>query len=85
MASSPEAKKKIIGLMLKNFAVRLICFYQSNIKGMLVPACRFVPSCSEYAKEALEKHGFFKGATMALLRILRCHPLNRKTGWDPVK
>ncbi len=45
--------------------------------------CRFQPTCSHYAKEALEKHGFFKGGKLALIRIFSCHPWGR-SGYDPV-
>jgi hypothetical protein len=46
--------------------------------------CRFKPTCSEYAIDALTKHGFFKGGLMAAWRVLRCNPWNHG-GWDPVK
>ncbi|MBC7326957.1 membrane protein insertion efficiency factor YidD [bacterium] len=49
----------------------------------LPPTCRFVPSCSNYALEAIEKHGIFKGLFLSLKRILRCHPFN-PGGYDPV-
>jgi putative membrane protein insertion efficiency factor len=50
---------------------------------MLPPACRYVPTCSEYAMEAVERYGAFQGALMAFARILRCHPFARG-GYDPV-
>jgi len=71
--------------MLKAAAIKLICFYQANVRSLFLPACRFVPSCSEYAKEAILKFGILKGGFMAAKRILRCHPLNKKHGWDPVE
>ncbi|MCX7779186.1 MAG: membrane protein insertion efficiency factor YidD [Patescibacteria group bacterium] len=46
--------------------------------------CKFRPTCSEYAAQAIEKHGFLKGLFKTIIRILRCHPFS-KGGWDPVK
>lgn len=62
----------------------LIQFYRYFISPLFPPSCRFVPSCSEYALEALRLHGPWRGGFMALKRILRCHPLSRG-GFDPVK
>jgi uncharacterized protein len=50
---------------------------------MLPHACRFVPTCSEYAMEAIERHGVFRGSALAAGRLLRCHPFAR-AGYDPV-
>jgi len=50
---------------------------------MLPPACRYVPTCSEYAMEAVERYGALRGGLMALGRVLRCHPFAR-AGYDPV-
>jgi len=47
------------------------------------PSCRFVPTCSQYATEALKKHGLLKGIFLAILRFLKCHPFGKK-GYDPV-
>lgn len=57
--------------------------YQIFISPLLGSKCRFVPTCSHYAIEALQKHGVFKGSYLAIKRILRCHPLG-KSGFDPV-
>jgi putative membrane protein insertion efficiency factor len=57
--------------------------YKRWISPMLPHACRFVPTCSEYALEAIEIHGAFRGSWLALMRLLRCHPLAR-AGDDPV-
>lgn len=50
---------------------------------MFPPACRYVPTCSEYAMEAVERYGALRGSFMALVRLLRCHPF-AKGGYDPV-
>lgn len=60
-----------------------IQFYQRVISPLLPPSCRFQPTCSEYALEALKKHGLFRGGLLAAWRILRCNPFGR-FGFDPV-
>ena len=57
--------------------------YQFCISPFKVPCCRFYPTCSQYAKEAFEKHGFFRAIGLILKRILRCHPWGG-CGYDPV-
>lgn len=73
--------------MLSRVAVRLlslpIIFYKGCISPMFPPACRFTPTCSQYALEALRKHGPFKGSWLAIRRICRCHPWGG-SGYDPV-
>lgn len=63
--------------------VGLIRVYQYLISPLLGPRCRFYPSCSHYAVEALQRHGPLRGGWLAARRILRCHPLN-PGGYDPV-
>lgn len=60
-----------------------IYFYQRFISPLTPPVCRFTPSCSQYAVEAIKKHGPFKGLKLAVKRILRCHPWGG-SGYDPV-
>jgi putative membrane protein insertion efficiency factor len=60
-----------------------IRFYKLCISPLLPPACRFEPTCSQYAAEAVSRYGALKGGWLALKRILRCHPLCRG-GFDPV-
>ncbi|HOG46211.1 MAG TPA: membrane protein insertion efficiency factor YidD [Anaerolineae bacterium] len=57
--------------------------YQRFVSPALPPACRFHPSCSEYAWQAIDRYGAFKGSWLAAKRVLRCHPLN-PGGYDPV-
>ncbi|HVX28449.1 MAG TPA: membrane protein insertion efficiency factor YidD [Parafilimonas sp.] len=61
----------------------LIKIYQAIISPILGPQCRFTPTCSNYALEALKKYGVFKGTWLALKRISKCHPWGGK-GYDPV-
>lgn len=61
----------------------LIRFYQVCISPLKPPTCRFTPTCSAYALEALRKHGLFKGSWLAVRRILKCHPWGG-SGYDPV-
>lgn len=70
--------------MFKSIVKIPIRFYRYAISPLLPPTCRFVPSCSEYALEAIEKHGAMKGGWLACKRICTCHPFSRKRGYDPV-
>lgn len=69
--------------MLARILVTFVRAYQIAISPMLPPACRYTPSCSQYAIEALQRHGALKGGWLALRRIGRCHPFHRG-GFDPV-
>ncbi len=68
---------------MRHVLLWLIRVYQNTISRVLPPSCRFTPSCSEYAYEAIQKYGILKGGWMAVRRISRCHPLN-PGGYDPV-
>jgi putative membrane protein insertion efficiency factor len=70
--------------MLKSSALKGIGIYQKYISKALPSTCRFYPSCSQYAKEAILKYGFYKGIAKAIVRILSCHPLSGKSGYDPL-
>ena len=64
-----------------------IRFYRFFVSPMLPPSCRFTPTCSQYAIEAIEKHGALKGLVLAVRRLARCHPitwLGGSHGYDPV-
>ncbi len=69
--------------MLKKCLLLLIKGYRIFISPLKPPTCRFVPSCSEYALQAIEKYGPLKGLKMAFWRILHCHPFH-PGGYDPV-
>ena len=68
---------------MKRALLAAIRFYRRNISPLRKPCCRYVPTCSEYALEAIEKYGPWKGSWLALRRLLRCHPFH-KGGYDPV-
>ncbi len=68
---------------MKKIILQMIRFYQRYISPMSPPSCRFYPTCSQYAIEAVEEHGAIKGSYLAVRRILKCHPLH-KGGFDPV-
>lgn len=68
---------------MSRLLVLLIRFYQLAISPWLAPRCRYMPSCSSYAIEAVEKHGAYKGGLLAARRLARCHPWGG-SGYDPV-
>lgn len=69
---------------MKKLLLALIRFYQRHVSPGLPPRCRFRPTCSAYALEAIEKYGAVKGGYLALRRILRCHPFYKGDFYDPV-
>ena len=68
---------------MKRLLLAAIRFYRRHISPLRKPCCRYIPTCSEYALEAVEKYGPLKGSWLALKRLLRCHPFH-KGGYDPV-
>ena len=68
---------------MKKFMLTAIRFYQRGISPLFPPRCRYIPTCSEYALEAVEKYGAAKGTLLAAKRFLRCDPFH-KGGYDPV-
>jgi uncharacterized protein len=69
---------------MKYILILFIKIYQYTISPLLGPKCRFHPTCSQYAIDALKKYGFLKGVFLSTKRILKCHPFN-KGGYDPVE
>ncbi|MDR2420492.1 MAG: membrane protein insertion efficiency factor YidD [Oscillospiraceae bacterium] len=68
---------------MKKLLLKAIAFYRRGISPRTPPACRFVPTCSQYAYEAIEMYGALKGGYLAARRLLKCHPFH-KGGYDPV-
>ena len=71
-------------MIMKRMLIIIIKFYRKNISPMTPPRCKYIPTCSQYAIEAIEQYGALKGGVMSLWRILRCNPFS-KGGFDPVK
>ena len=69
---------------MKTILLKLIRFYQRNISANTPPRCRFTPTCSNYAYEAITKYGALKGGWLALRRLMRCHPFHKGDYFDPV-
>lgn len=69
---------------MKSLVLWLIAFYRRFISPLKKPSCRFYPTCSQYAHDAVIKYGAAKGSWLAFRRIIRCHPFN-PGGYDPVK
>jgi len=68
---------------MRTIILSLIRLYQLAISPLFPPVCRFQPTCSQYAKEAVDLHGPLRGGLLALKRLARCHPLGGR-GYDPV-
>jgi hypothetical protein len=68
---------------MRSLALRLLRLYQAAVSPVFRGSCRHLPSCSEYAREAVERHGAARGLWLALRRLMRCHPLG-SSGYDPV-
>lgn len=71
---------------MKALLLWMIRFYRREISPLCPPCCRFIPTCSQYALEAVEKYGAWRGGWLALRRILRCNPFHRQKSiqYDPV-
>ena len=75
-----EPAKKVV----KSALIALLKLYKAGISPLLPPSCRFVPTCSEYAIEAVERYGAMRGSWKGIRRLLRCHPFH-PGGYDPVR
>lgn len=69
---------------MKKLLISTIKFYQDWISPLKPPTCRFIPTCSNYAITAIEKYGVLKGVSLALRRLMKCHPFH-ECGYDPVQ
>lgn len=69
---------------MKRLLLSAIRFYRARISPGRPPCCRYIPTCSQYALEAVEKYGALKGGWLALRRILRCNPFSNRGPYDPV-
>ena len=69
---------------MKTAALGMLRLYKAALSPYIPSACRFTPTCSEYARDAIERHGALRGAWLAAKRLGRCHPLSRAGGYDPV-
>jgi len=74
---------KFLHKVAEKFFLSLIRAYQLLLSPLFPPSCRFTPTCSQYAIDAITHHGISRGLFMALRRVLRCHPFNGG-GYDPV-
>ena len=69
---------------MKRALLKAIRFYQTAVSPLFPPRCRFIPTCSQYALEAVEKYGAWKGGWLAFKRLLRCNPFYKGDYFDPV-
>jgi uncharacterized protein len=74
-------EKKSAGVRAALFALN---FYKAYLSLWMAGSCRYEPTCSRYAYEAIERFGLARGFWMGMKRLMRCHPLSRKSGYDPV-
>ncbi|HEY6945765.1 MAG TPA: membrane protein insertion efficiency factor YidD [Candidatus Acidoferrum sp.] len=84
----PQREENRLKSVLRNLPVRIallaLRFYKTYLSLLFAGNCRFQPSCSQYAYEAIERFGVARGVWLGLKRLLRCHPLSRRFGYDPV-
>ena len=86
MSDSAEVTASVVDRMKKwpaHATLSVIRFYRRFVSPMFPPSCRFYPTCSQYALEAIQTHGFVRGVWLSTLRIGKCHPFHRG-GFDPV-
>ncbi len=80
-SGSEDAQKQSVAVKAALAALRI---YKVYLSFLFAGSCRFEPTCSRYAYEAIERFGVMRGSWLGLKRLLRCHPLSRKFGYDPV-
>jgi uncharacterized protein len=83
LAMTMTKAMRILEAVLRRFLLLLVALYRYGLSPLLPPRCRFLPSCSEYAQEALIRHGALYGSFLTLRRLSRCHPWGG-SGFDPV-
>jgi hypothetical protein len=83
MKTNDRGRENRMNQIPKTVALFLLRAYKWAISPMFLPSCRYVPSCSEYAMEAVDRYGVARGSLMAIMRVLRCNPL-AEGGLDPV-
>jgi putative membrane protein insertion efficiency factor len=83
MRTAEGAPDRLEPTLPVKIAVGAIAFYKRFLSPLLPPACRFRPTCSEFASEAVQRHGFRRGSALSIRRLLRCHPFH-PGGYDPV-
>ena len=81
---SPAATATMARSMSAKAALMMLRTYKVYVSPWFAGSCRYVPTCSVYASEAIERFGVLRGAWVGLKRLLRCHPLSRRFGYDPV-
>ena len=81
MSSTSDSKRPSAGVRAAFFALD---FYKSYLSVLFAGTCRYEPTCSRYAHEAIERFGVARGVWLGTKRLLRCHPLSRRFGYDPV-
>src|SRR5205809_3248569 len=84
LSSKSRKPSGVAELSMRFILISLVKFYQAVISPWLPPSCRFVPTCSEYAREAIDRHGALRGGRLAVWRLLRCQPFC-SGGYDLVK
>ena len=83
-AGGPQSRFGTVLLQAPGFVIRMVIrLYQLFVSPLLTPSCRYLPTCSEYAAEAVVRHGALRGAALGVRRLLRCHPWGG-SGYDPV-
>lgn len=77
-------RKSVLPSLPARLALLALRFYKTYLSFLFAGNCRFDPTCSQYAYQAIERFGVLRGVWLGLKRLLRCHPLSRKFGYDPV-